>query len=132
MIDVDFLITEWFTVDSDKAERATDNLIQALAYAPLVPEHDINRWVETYKFLPRMGRDYRVPKKTIEEKRQLTPREREALQLYANGLGRDGIALRMGISPETVKNHLARARFKLGALNSANSVKIALREGIIN
>lgn len=132
MYDIDYLIVEWFTVESDRAERATDNLIQALAEAPLVPEYQIATWVEAYRSLYRTGRDSRRQRRMTGDKRQLTPKQREALQLYANGLGRDAIGQKMNISPETVKNHLARARYKLGALTSANAVKIAVREGLIN
>lgn len=40
----------------------------------------------------------------------LAPREFEALRLYAAGLPLKSVARRMGISPETVKDHLMRVR----------------------
>ena len=40
----------------------------------------------------------------------LAPREAEALRLYASGLPMKSVALRMGISPETVKDYLMRVR----------------------
>jgi DNA-binding CsgD family transcriptional regulator len=44
---------------------------------------------------------------------------------------RKEIAHAMGINVETVKNHLSRARYKLGARNTAHAVTLALRRGII-
>lgn len=44
----------------------------------------------------------------------LTPREREALALLAEGLITVAIAKRMGCSAQTVKNHLDNAYEKLG------------------
>ena len=43
---------------------------------------------------------------------QLAPREAEAVRLYATGLPLKSVARRMGISPETVREYLGRARRK--------------------
>ena len=43
---------------------------------------------------------------------QLAPREAEAVTLYATGLPLKSVARRMGISPETVREYLGRARRK--------------------
>ena len=42
----------------------------------------------------------------------LSPREREALQLYASGLKISAVAHRMGVSPHTAKEYLDRVRAK--------------------
>lgn len=44
---------------------------------------------------------------------ELTPREREVLDLVAQGTGNRQIAERLFISPETVRNHVTRIYSKL-------------------
>ena len=44
----------------------------------------------------------------------LTPRQIEILQLYANGLSQDQIALELGIYPQSVKNHIFFAMDRIG------------------
>lgn len=62
---------------------------------------------------------------------ELTPREREVLQLVAAGLPNKGIAHRLGISDHTVKYHLAAVLSKLGAASRAEAVALAARHGLI-
>ena len=57
---------------------------------------------------------------------QLTPREREVLDLIVEGLANKQMAARLGISEKTVEVHRSRARTKLGADSVAELVKIAL------
>jgi DNA-binding CsgD family transcriptional regulator len=57
----------------------------------------------------------------------LTVREREVLALLADGLGAEEIALRLTLSPLTVRTHIRNLRDKLGARNTAHAVAIALR-----
>ncbi len=57
---------------------------------------------------------------------QLTPREREVMDLIVEGLANKQIAARLGISEKTVEVHRSRARSKLGATSVADLVKIAL------
>jgi DNA-binding NarL/FixJ family response regulator len=61
----------------------------------------------------------------------LTPRERQVLELVADGLSNKGIAARLGVSDETVKFHLAAIFGKLGASNRTDAVRLALRRGLI-
>ncbi len=58
---------------------------------------------------------------------QLTPREREVMELIVEGLANKQMAVRLGISEKTVEVHRSRARRKLGAESVADLVKIALR-----
>ena len=60
----------------------------------------------------------------------LTPAERAVLVAYARG-GTGGAAASLGLSPHTVRGHLARARRKLGATNTTLAVIAAIREGIV-
>ena len=61
----------------------------------------------------------------------LTEREREVLQLVADGMQNKGIALRLGVSEETVKTHLSNVMRKLGAASRTEAVASALRRAII-
>jgi two-component system nitrate/nitrite response regulator NarL len=61
----------------------------------------------------------------------LTPREREILQMIAQGLSLEEVALRLVVSPETVRTHLSNARRKLGARNRTEAVVAAMRSAQI-
>ena len=61
----------------------------------------------------------------------LTPRESQVLQLLAEGLPNKAIALRLGISDQTVKFHVASITGKLGAVNRTDAVRRGLRRGLI-
>jgi DNA-binding CsgD family transcriptional regulator len=61
----------------------------------------------------------------------LTPREIEVLELVAEGLSNKAVAVRLGISDQTVKFHLTSISGKLGAINRTDAVRRAVRRGLI-
>ena len=61
----------------------------------------------------------------------LTHRELEVLELLAEGLPNKGIADRLGISDQTVKFHIASIMGKLGASNRVETVRRAVRRGLL-
>jgi len=61
----------------------------------------------------------------------LTPRELEVLELVTEGLPNKAIAIRLGISDQTVKFHLASILGKLGASNRTDAVRRAVRLGLV-
>jgi DNA-binding NarL/FixJ family response regulator len=61
----------------------------------------------------------------------LTPRELEVLALVAEGRSNKAIAEALGISDQTVKFHVASITGKLGATNRTESVRLAVRQGLI-
>ncbi|MEV6633913.1 helix-turn-helix transcriptional regulator [Actinoplanes sp. NPDC051470] len=61
----------------------------------------------------------------------LTLRERECLSLAAEGLTNAEIAGRLFVSVDTVRTHLFGAYRRLGAVNRANAVFLALKQGVI-
>jgi DNA-binding NarL/FixJ family response regulator len=61
----------------------------------------------------------------------LTTREREVLDLLAEGLPNKAIAARLGISDQTVKFHVASICGKLGAANRTEAVRRAFGRGLI-
>ena len=71
-------------------------------------------------FLPGKGDD------------MLTGREREILQLLADGMSNADVAARLFISQETVKSHVRHILAKLEADTRTHAVAIALRESIID
>jgi two-component system nitrate/nitrite response regulator NarL len=61
----------------------------------------------------------------------LTPREREVLELAAEGLSASGIGARLFLSPSTVKTHLAHLYEKLGVSDRTAAVAEAFRQGLV-
>ena len=61
----------------------------------------------------------------------VTVREREILQLLADGMSNAEVAQKLFISQETVKSHVRHILAKLEADNRTQAVAIALRESII-
>lgn len=64
--------------------------------------------------------------------RALTPRQREVLQLIAEGLANKQIAAKLGISVKTVESHRARLMRRLGVSSVAELVRYAGRTGLIS
>jgi DNA-binding NarL/FixJ family response regulator len=62
----------------------------------------------------------------------LTPREREILQLLADGMSNVDVAAKLYISQETVKSHVRHILAKLEADTRTQAVAIALREAMID
>jgi DNA-binding NarL/FixJ family response regulator len=62
----------------------------------------------------------------------LTQREREILQLLADGMSNADVAQRLFISQETVKSHVRHILVKLEADTRTQAVAIALREAMID
>ena len=62
---------------------------------------------------------------------QLSPREREVLQLIADGLSAPEIGRQIHLSPATVKTHLHTLYEKLGVSERAAAVAEAMRRGLL-
>ncbi len=61
----------------------------------------------------------------------LSPRETDVLKSAAQGLGNREIGARLGISENSVKMHLKRSFFKLGASDRAEAVSLASKRGFL-
>lgn len=74
-----------------------------------------------------------VPAATVHDEsaseRVLSAREHEVLELVAAGLPTKLVARRLGLSPNTVKHHVAAIFRKLGARTRAEAYGAALRRG---
>jgi DNA-binding NarL/FixJ family response regulator len=62
----------------------------------------------------------------------LSKREREIIDLLAQGLNGEQVAERLVLSSETVKTHIRNAMSKLEANTRVHAIAIALREGFIS
>jgi two-component system nitrate/nitrite response regulator NarL len=72
-----------------------------------------------------------APREDAPSPEALTPRERDVLELLAEGLPNKAIAARLGVSDQTVKFHVAALSGKLGAANRTDAVRRAVRQGLI-
>jgi DNA-binding NarL/FixJ family response regulator len=61
----------------------------------------------------------------------LTPRERQVLELLARGASNKAIARRLEITPHTAKFHVASIVAKLGAAGRTDAVARAMRLGLV-
>lgn len=61
----------------------------------------------------------------------LTEREREILELVAEGLSSKQVAQHIGIAPRTVDRHIENLRHKMGARNKSHLVAKAVAFGTL-
>ena len=69
--------------------------------------------------------------KTVVAGNPLSLRERQVLQLIAEGKTTKEIAVSLGIAPKTAERHRSRLMEKLGIHATAGLVRYAIREGLI-
>jgi len=67
-----------------------------------------------------------------EGERNLTARQREILQMLADGMQTDAVAKQLGLSTETVRTHTKRILAKLDADTRTQAVAIGIRNGMID
>ena len=63
---------------------------------------------------------------------ELTPRQREVLQLFAEGHSAKQVAFILHISRRTAENHKARIMALLGLSSTAELTQYAIRHGIVS
>src|SRR4051794_19761367 len=78
----------------------------------------------------------RVARTVVREMREgaseaLSDREREVLGLVGAGVANKQIALRLGISPKTVKSHLSRIFRRIGVADRLHAAMWARRHGLV-
>lgn len=77
------------------------------------------------RLLPRLRRSHRGVGS------DLSTRERQVLDLLADGASKETIAARLVLSTNTVRNHIQNVLVKLGAHSRLEAVATAAREGLI-
>lgn len=98
------------------------------ATAYLSKETDPRRLAESLeRIADDPGRDW-MPRVALPD---LTRRERDVLALLADGLTNREIAVRLGIGPETVKDHVASLYRKLDVRDRVSAVREADRFGFV-
>jgi two-component system response regulator NreC len=111
--------------DAGLGELVTAVRVAANGGSYLSPELE-ERLVRSY--VNRAGR--------IEEPRRprevLSIRERQVLQLAAEGVGNSAIARRLVLSVKTVEAHKANICRKLGLRGTADLIKYAIRQGLVD
>lgn len=95
-----------------------DAVRRAHAGEPVFSATDLSRLVRQLRGEAGLGGD-------------LTGREREVLQLLAQGMPTDALADRLYISKHTARSHVRNILAKLGAHSKLEAVAIALRSGLV-
>lgn len=67
----------------------------------------------------------------VSDRPPLTPRQREVLQLIAEGHSTRGIADKLGVSVKTIETHRAQIMERLAIRDVASLTRYALREGMV-
>ena len=73
-----------------------------------------------------------LSRRATQTQKSLSKREREIMDLLAQGLTGEQVATRLFLSPETIKTHIRNAMAKLEANTRVHAIAIALREGFIS
>jgi DNA-binding CsgD family transcriptional regulator len=73
----------------------------------------------------------RLPEAPSPQNGPLTSRERQVLQLVAEGMTNQQLGQALFMSPKTASVHVSRILHKLGATNRAEAVTIAFRAGLL-
>jgi DNA-binding NarL/FixJ family response regulator len=73
-----------------------------------------------------------LSRRATQTQKALSKREREIMDLLAQGLTGEQVAERLFLSPETIKTHIRNAMGKLEANTRVHAIAIALREGFIS
>jgi DNA-binding CsgD family transcriptional regulator len=115
-------------------DRSVDELRHAHAIACRLGAGPLEREVQVLGrswgvSLPTVGRT--EPRSTLTPLTPLTARERQVLELVADGSTNDDVARILVISPKTASVHVSRILAKLGAGNRTEAVAIARRSGLL-
>ena len=62
----------------------------------------------------------------------LTRRQRQILQMFADGCSTEEVAKRLGLSTETIRTHAGASLPRLGARNRGHAIAIALRASMLD
>jgi len=84
-------------------------------------------WFDPQALVARGGESTEAPAAPTAE---LTTREREVVELVAEGLRNEEVGRRLGISEKTVRNHLTAVYQKLGVSGRLELVLFAVRHGL--
>ncbi|MBE0680957.1 MAG: response regulator transcription factor [Anaerolineales bacterium] len=118
-------VRAWGVLSSEATE---DELVAAILAA------GEGLWVGAPSLIGELMRFPRIGESTSEDSliEPLTAREKEVLQLMAQGLANKQIALSLGISEHTVKFHLSSLYTKMGISSRTEAVRRGIELGLIS
>jgi DNA-binding NarL/FixJ family response regulator len=114
-----------FLDKTEAVEEAIAAVRAAAAGEPLIDSALLSRLLQEAAARRDMHRD---ATRLVE---QLTPREREILQLLADGLRNEDIAQRLFLSVRTVQTHVQNILSKLGVHSRLEAVAFCVRAGVV-
>ncbi|CAA9470946.1 MAG: Two-component transcriptional response regulator, LuxR family [uncultured Solirubrobacteraceae bacterium] len=114
-----------FLVKDSPRERIIDAIRAVAAGEALASPSVTRRLIE--RFVDAPGPSAKPPPQLDE----LTPREREVLELIARGLSNSELAQRLYLSEKTIKTHVGRILMKLGIRDRVQAVILAYEAGIV-
>jgi two-component system nitrate/nitrite response regulator NarL len=118
--------------DAEEARRALDSGASAVLYSGASAEHLVAAARAVDAGLRVVdARVAALGAPAGEAAPALTPREREVLELLAEGLSNRDIATALSVSPHTAKFHIAALLDKLGAASRTEAVVRAARLGVL-
>jgi DNA-binding NarL/FixJ family response regulator len=91
----------------------------------VMTEEEVQKWIQ--RRMDRFGK--RPPDDALGSSLSLSPREMEILELLCEGASNKDVAQRLGISYQTVKNHVTSILHKLSVSDRTQAVLYALKHG---
>jgi DNA-binding NarL/FixJ family response regulator len=113
-----------FLLKDAPPERLADAVRTVAAGEPLLAPSVTRRLVERYVGGPAADEAARLLA-------DLTPREREVLDLVVEGLSNAEVGARLHLSEATVKTHVTRVLAKLGVRDRVQAVVLAYESGLV-
>lgn len=113
-------------------EGLNEDAREAGIQGTVVKSADVDVLLATLRLVAAGESAMHAPHPPAQRRVQLSPREREILMFVAEGLSNNEMAVRLGISSETVKTMLYRAFEKLGVHRRSEAVAEAHRRGLLD
>jgi DNA-binding NarL/FixJ family response regulator len=110
---------------SASADEVLDAIRRLHAGERLVSQQEV---MEAVRLMSRERREKRDAERAVG---RLTPRERELIQVLAEGLADKEIAARLHLTVGTVRRHLASIFEKLGVQSRLQAIIVAARHGLV-
>jgi DNA-binding NarL/FixJ family response regulator len=115
----------------DAATPELELAVQAVAEGKTYLSPSISKQVVD-EYLHRTNPDRPMQDSVLDAFEQLTPRQREVLQLVAEGHNTQQIAHKLNISVKTVETHRLQLMTRLNIHDIAGLVRYAIRKGIVS
>jgi DNA-binding NarL/FixJ family response regulator len=130
--ETDELIREVVSAGARGYLMKTDTSLNLVAAIESLAEHQpYFTWKASKKMLGTYIADHAARENALGDLSLLTAREREVLQLLAEGRTNKAVSALLGISPKTVETHRAAIMKKLGLESIGELVRYALRSKMI-